>query len=376
MVETLFRRKVDLCCVQETRFRGGHCRIIKGKDSRYKLFWSGNNKGTAGVEVFVAEKWIEKVFEVKRVSDRIILVKIKVGQRVLCFLSVYAQQCGLSDSVKDLFYDQLMAVTAMIPASEFLIPCGDWNGHVGSTGSGNKEVHGGYGYGKPDPDSEGERILEYALVDGAITAKHQAFKAWKAGKCTQASYSTAKRISRRVVHHARHEADKVVYDGIDHKSSDIFRLANQMRKENIDVVGDKPVKNDAGEMPMSKGAKQNAWAEHYERLLNVEFDWDPDHQVLSNEPRLEGLPIPITIDMVKKAISKMKSGKAAGPSGIVVEMIKAAGDTGATMIRNLATAIIRDGQVPTDWEQSFIVCLYKGKGDALDRGNYRGLKLT
>ena len=147
-----------------------------------------------------------------------------------------------------------------------------------------------------------------------------------------------------------------------------------MRKENVDVVGDKPVKNDTGEMSMSKEAKQNAWAERYERLLNVEFDWDPDH--LSNEPPLEAPPIPITIDMVKKAISKMKSGKAAGPSGIVVEMIKAAGDTGATMIRDLATAIIRDGKVPTDWEESFIVCLYKGKGDALDRGNYRGLKLT
>ena len=92
VVETLSRRKVDLCCVQETRYRGGHCRIIKGKDSRYKLFWSGNSKGTAGVGVFVAEKWIEKVFEVKRVSDRIILVKIIVGQRVLCFHSVYAPQ--------------------------------------------------------------------------------------------------------------------------------------------------------------------------------------------------------------------------------------------------------------------------------------------
>ena len=57
-------------------------------------------------------------------------------------------------------------------------------------------------------------------------------------------------------------------------------------------------------------------------------------------------------------------------------MIKAAGDTGATMNRDLATAIISDGKVPTDWEQSFIVCLYKDKGDALDRGNYRGLKLT
>ena len=36
-------------------------------------------------------------------------------------------------------------------------------------------------------------------VDDAITAKRQAFKAWKAGKCTRASYNTAKRISRRVV---------------------------------------------------------------------------------------------------------------------------------------------------------------------------------
>ena len=33
-------------------------------------------------------------------------------------------------------------------------------------------------------------------------------------------------------------------------------------------------------------------------------------------------------------------------------------------------------KVPSDWEQSFIVCLYKGKGDALERGNYHGLKLT
>ena len=39
------------------------------------------------------------------------------------------------------------------------------------------------------------------------------------------------------------------------------------------------------------------------------------------------------------------------------------------MICDLAAAIIRDGKVPSD-------CLYKGKGDALERGNYRGLKLT
>ena len=63
------------------------------------------------------------------------------------------------------------------------------------------------------------------------------------------------------------------------------------------------MKNDAGEMSMSEDSKQKAWLEHYQRLLNVGFDWDPDH--LSYQPPVEGPPIPITIDMVKKAISQM-----------------------------------------------------------------------
>ena len=45
-METLSRRKVDVCCIQETSCRGGNCRTIKGKDTRCKLYWSGNDKGT------------------------------------------------------------------------------------------------------------------------------------------------------------------------------------------------------------------------------------------------------------------------------------------------------------------------------------------
>ena len=66
----------------------------------------------------------------------------------------------------------------------------------------------------------------------------------------------------------------------------------------------------------------------------MEFEWDPEH--LSDEPPLEGPSIPITILMVKKVISKMKFSRAAGPSGVVVEMIRTAVDTGATVIRDLA----------------------------------------
>ena len=65
-----------------------------------------------------------------------------------------------------------------------------------------------------------------------------------------------------------------------------------------------------GEMSMCDDSKQNAWLEHCQRLLNAEFDWDPNH--LSDESPVEGPPIPITIDTVKKAISQMKAGKAWG----------------------------------------------------------------
>ena len=88
VLETISRRKVGVCCIQETRYHGGNCRTVKSKDTRYKLYWSGNDKGTAGVGVFVAEEWIVKVFEVQRVSNRIILVKLVVGQSVVIFQSV------------------------------------------------------------------------------------------------------------------------------------------------------------------------------------------------------------------------------------------------------------------------------------------------
>ena len=84
-------------------------------------------------------------------------------------------------------------------------------------------------------------------------------------------------------------------------------------------MGEKPVKNDAGQLSLDEESKKEAWKEHYERLLNVEFPWNPDD--LSEESPVEGPSEPITLEMITKAISKMASGKAAGPSGIVAEML-------------------------------------------------------
>ena len=65
VVETVTRRGIDICCVQETRWRGASARLIEGKNSRCKFFWVGNDKGTGGVGILVAEKWIDKIFDIK-----------------------------------------------------------------------------------------------------------------------------------------------------------------------------------------------------------------------------------------------------------------------------------------------------------------------
>ena len=46
----------------------------------------------------LAEKWVDKVYDIKRVSDRIMLIKLLVGEVVLTVLSVYAAQTGLEES--------------------------------------------------------------------------------------------------------------------------------------------------------------------------------------------------------------------------------------------------------------------------------------
>ena len=62
----------------------------------------------------------------------------------------------------------------------------------------------------------------------------------------------------------------------------------------------------------------------------------------------------------------MKSGKAAGPSGIVEEMLNASGESGIYLVTELAYSIVNDGVVPAAWEVSFILNSCKEKSDALE----------
>ena len=68
------------------------------------------------------------------------------------------------------------------------------------------------------------------------------------------------------------------------------------------MVGDK---DDSGNLSFDE-AKKVACKQHYERLLNEEFSWNPED--LTADP-VVGPPIHIDVEMVVKAITKMKTGK-------------------------------------------------------------------
>ena len=53
VVETVSRRGADLCCLQETRWKKDGVKQIVGKDSRFKMFWSGNDNSTGGVGILL-----------------------------------------------------------------------------------------------------------------------------------------------------------------------------------------------------------------------------------------------------------------------------------------------------------------------------------
>ena len=76
------------------------------------------------------------------------------------------------------------------------------------------------------------------------------------------------------------------------------------------------------------------------------FLWNASN--MSDKPPVEGAALKITIEMVSKAINKVKADKAAGPSGIITEMIKAANNEIIDCITSLFNHIVYNGRVPND----------------------------
>ncbi|XP_071687064.1 uncharacterized protein [Rutidosis leptorrhynchoides] len=164
LVDTLIKRKVDILCVQETRWRGEEAVCIDD----YKLWFSGFSVARNGVGIIIGRPYRDHVVGVDRFSDRIMSVRLVVQEETFMVISAYAPHAGLGEDEKRRFWESLDAVVRRCPADHRFLIGGDLNGHIGTDVEGYDGVHGGFGFGVRN--EEGRSILEFAVAHDLVVA--------------------------------------------------------------------------------------------------------------------------------------------------------------------------------------------------------------
>ena len=158
VVDVMERRRIDVLCVQETRWKGQKAREL---GEGYKLYYMGVDNRRNGVGIVLSPEMKERVIQVSRECDRLIWLKIDLGVAAVNVVCVYAPQVGCTDEEKDEFWDLLCEVTRKIPYEEVLWIAGDLNGHIGGK-SLDEGVIGRYEVGTRNEG--GDRIVDFAIA--------------------------------------------------------------------------------------------------------------------------------------------------------------------------------------------------------------------
>ncbi|KAK3545312.1 hypothetical protein QTP70_003656 [Hemibagrus guttatus] len=467
------RRKVDILCVQETRWKGSKARSI---GAGFKLFYYGVDSKRNGVGVVLKEEFVRNVLEVKRVSDRVMSLKLEFEGVMLNVVSGYAPQVGCELEEKERFWSELDEVMESIPTGERVVIGVDFNGHVGEGNTGDEEVMGKFGV--KERNLEGQMVVDFAKrmnmavvntyfqkreehrvtyksggrriqieiekktkwwklkkeecceefrqklrqalggqvvlpddwettaeviretgrkvlgvssgrrkedketwwwneeVQDSIQRKRLAKKKWDMDR-TEENRQEYKELQRRVkreVSKAKQKAYDELYTRLDTREGekDLYRLARQRDRHGKDVQQVRVFKDRDGRVLTSEESVQRRWKEYFEELMNEENE---------REKRVEGVNSveqkvdKIRKDEVRKALKRMKSGKAVGPDDIPVEVWKCLGEVAVGFLTSLFNRVLESEKMPEEWRRSVLVPIFKNRGDVQSCSNYRGIKL-
>ncbi|KAK3534694.1 hypothetical protein QTP86_023796 [Hemibagrus guttatus] len=163
-------------------------------------------------------------------------------------------------------------------------------------------------------------------VQDSVQRKRLAKKKWDMDR-TEENRQEYKELQRRVkreVSKAKQKAYDELYTRLDTREGekDLYRLARQRDRDGKDVQQVRVIKDRDGRVLTSEESVQRRWKEYFEELMNEENE---------REKRVEGVNSveqkvdKIRKDEVRKALKRMKSGKAVGPDDIPVEVWKCFG---------------------------------------------------
>ncbi|KAK3548355.1 hypothetical protein QTP70_010717, partial [Hemibagrus guttatus] len=187
-------------------------------------------------------------------------------------------------------------------------------------------------------------------------------------------YKELQRRVKREVSKAKQKAYDELYTRLDTREGekDLYRLARQRDRDGKDVQQVRVIKDRDGRVLTSEESVQRRWKEYFEELMNEENE---------REKRVEGVNSveqkvdKIRKDEVRKALKRMKSGKAVGPDDIPVEVWKCLGEAAVEFLASLFNRVLESERMPEEWRRSVLVPIFKNKGDVQSCSNYRGIKL-
>jgi exonuclease III len=97
----MIRRRVNILYVQETKWNWQKAKEVE--DTGFKLWYTGTTANKNGVGIVLNKSLKDGVVDIKRQEDRIILVKLLVGDLIFNVISAYAPQIGLNETIKRQF---------------------------------------------------------------------------------------------------------------------------------------------------------------------------------------------------------------------------------------------------------------------------------
>ncbi|KAK3510351.1 hypothetical protein QTP70_004935 [Hemibagrus guttatus] len=345
------RRKVDILCVQETRWKGSKARSI---GAGFKLFYYGVDSKRNGVGVVLKEEFVKNVLEVKLEIERVMLNVV----------SGYAPQVGCELEEKERFWSELDEVMESIPTGERVVIGADFNGHVGEGNTGDEEVMGKFGVKKRN--LEGQMVVDFAkrmdmaVVNTYFQKREEHRVTYKSGgRRTQVVLpddweTTAeviretgrkdsiqrKRLAKKKWDMDRTEENRQEYKELQRRvKREVSKAKQKAYDELYTRLDTREGEKDLYRVLTSEQSVQRRWKEYFEELMNEENE---------REKRVEGVNSveqkvdKIRKDEVRKALKRMKSGKAVGPDDIPVEVWKCLGEAAVEFLTSLFNRVLEN----------------------------------